>query len=60
LGGLLDLYRNERDEKLEEYVGHIKNELVDHFKGEGQKDMGNHEVDPLAALKEDAALAKLL
>jgi hypothetical protein len=57
---LYDLYKREKDEKIAEYMGHVKNELVDHFKGEGQKDMGNHEVDPLAVFKEDVALAELL
>ena len=40
-------------------MGHVKNEIVDYFKGEGKKDMDN-QAGPLAVFREDAALAELL
>jgi hypothetical protein len=43
-------------------VGHVKNELVAYFKEENLMTQGGsiQKADPLAALKEDAALATLL
>ena len=70
---LFDLYKREKDEKICEYMGHVKNELVEYFEEEGKMEIEHHcheavdplatdplATDPLAALKEDAALAELM
>ena len=44
-------------------MGHVKNELIDYFEEEGKMEVEHHHheaVDPLAALRKDAALAELI